>query len=151
MVKEFLSQRGVGFVEKDVSRDQAAALNMVRHTGQQGVPVTEIDGQFVVGFDRPRLERLLQPAPRPALGVSVADASRHAPAVGRGAYVGRVRPGSPAEQAGLRKGDVITEVGGRAVPDAATLEALSPRIAEGQQVPVRFVRDGRPRETTVAL
>jgi glutaredoxin-like YruB-family protein len=150
MVKRLLSERGVSFVEKDVSVDQAAAMDMVRRTGQQGVPVTEIDGQFVVGFDRPQLEHLLKQAPRPRLGVSVADASRHAPAVGQGAFVGKVRSGSPAQQAGLQRGDVITEIGNRPIPDAATLLDLSARMTPGQQVRVRFVRGGRMQETDVA-
>jgi glutaredoxin-like YruB-family protein len=150
LVKDFLSQRGVPFVEKDVSVDQAAAMDMVRRTSQQGVPVTEIDGQFVIGFDRPRLEHLLQqPASRPTLGVSVADAARHAPAVGQGAYVGKVHPGSPAGRAGLQKGDVITQLGGHATPDAATLVNLSRRVAPGQQVPVRFVRNGQIQTTSI--
>jgi S1-C subfamily serine protease len=149
MVKEFLSQRSIPFTEKDVSVDREAAMNMVQRTGQQGVPVTEINGQFVVGFDRPRLEQMLQQASRPTLGVSVADATHHAPAVGPGAYVGKVRSGSPAHQAGLQKGDVITEIGGHSIPDAATLVDLSRRIAPGQQVAVRFVRDGQTLETTV--
>ena len=129
--------------------DREAARDMVQRTGQQGVPVTEIDGQFVVGFDRPRLEHLLQQVSRPTLGVSVADAARHAPTVGGGAYVGKVRRGSPAHLAGLEKGDVITEIGGRSIPDAATLVDLSRRVAPGQQVCVRFVRDGQTQETTV--
>ena len=151
MVKQFLSQQDIPFVEKDVSVDQAAAMDMVRRTGQQGVPVTEINGQFVVGFDRPKLEQLLGQSRRPALGVSVADASQHAPVVGRGAYIGKVRPSSPAQKAGLQKGDVITELGDRPIPDAATLVSLSKRMATGQQVQVRFVRDGRMRDTLVAL
>jgi glutaredoxin len=151
MVKRFLSERGVSFVEKDVSVDQAAAMDMVRRTGQQGVPVTEIDGQFVVGFDRPQLKNLLKQATHPTLGVSVADASRHAPAVGQGAFVGKVRSGSPAQQAGLKQGDVITEIGNQPIPDAATLVNLSKRIAPGQQVRVRFVRGGQMQETAVAF
>jgi glutaredoxin len=52
MVKEFLSQRGIGFKEYDVSRDPSAAQELVRSTGQMGVPVTVINGQAIVGFDR---------------------------------------------------------------------------------------------------
>jgi glutaredoxin 3 len=151
MVKQFLSQKGVPFVEKDVSVDRAAAMHMVQRTGQQGVPVTEIDGQFVVGFDRPRLEHLLQQSPRPSLGVSVADAARHAPAVGHGAYVGKVRPNSPAQRGGLRQGDVITELAGYSIPDADTLINLSSRIASGQRVPIHFLRNGQLHETTVSV
>jgi glutaredoxin 3 len=151
MVKEFLSQKDIPFVEKDVSIDRQAGIDMVRRTGQQGVPVTEIDGQFVIGFDRPRLERLLQRDSRPTLGVSVADASRHAPGVGHGAYVGKVRPDSAAQRAGLQKGDVITQIGNRPIPDAAILVDISRRLAAGQQVPVRFIRDGHRRETMVTI
>ncbi len=151
MVKEYLSQRGISFLEKDVSVDQAAAMNMVRRTGQQGVPVTEIDGQFVIGFDRPRLEQQLQRESRPTLGVSVADASLHAPQVGHGAYVGKIRPDSPAQRAGLQKGDVITEVANHPIPDSATLVNLSKRLASGQQVSIRFVRDRHMRDALVTL
>ena len=49
-------------MEIDVSRDRTAADEMVRLTGQLGVPVTVIDGQVVVGFDRPHLEQLLASA-----------------------------------------------------------------------------------------
>ena len=58
-VKKFLSERGVKYAEYDVSRDRAAADEMVRLTGQMGVPVILVDGQVVVGFDRARLEHLL--------------------------------------------------------------------------------------------
>jgi glutaredoxin-like YruB-family protein len=57
--KEYLRQRGVSFREVDVSRDPAAARDLLRRTGQLGVPVIEIDGRPVVGFDRPRIDALL--------------------------------------------------------------------------------------------
>jgi S1-C subfamily serine protease len=52
---------------------------------------------------------------------------------------------------GQQKGDVITEIGNHPIPDAATLVNLSRRIAPGQQVRVRFVRDGQTQETAVIL
>ncbi len=52
MMKEFLSQKGVSFDERDVSRDPSCAQELVDSTGQMGVPVTIINGQVVVGFDR---------------------------------------------------------------------------------------------------
>jgi glutaredoxin 3 len=61
--KEYLRQRGVSFREVDVSRDPAAARDLLRRTGQLGVPVIEIDGRPVVGFDRPRIDALLGLAP----------------------------------------------------------------------------------------
>ncbi|HEC63135.1 MAG TPA: NrdH-redoxin, partial [Candidatus Acetothermia bacterium] len=41
------------------STDMEAALEMIRKSGQQGVPVVEIDGEVVVGFDRERIDALL--------------------------------------------------------------------------------------------
>lgn len=58
-VKLYLRQRSVRFKEVDVSRDAAAGRDMVRRTGQQGVPVTYIGKKFVVGFDRPKIDELL--------------------------------------------------------------------------------------------
>ncbi|NIV28655.1 MAG: NrdH-redoxin, partial [Anaerolineae bacterium] len=52
--KQFLAQQGVPFVEKNVAADRRAATEMVRLSGQQGVPVITVDGQVVVGFDQPR-------------------------------------------------------------------------------------------------
>ncbi len=46
-----------------MAEDRAAAEEMVRISGQRGVPVIVIDGQVVVGFDRPRLEQLLSKGP----------------------------------------------------------------------------------------
>ena len=43
MVKEFLSQRGIGFEERDVSLNPSAAQELIRSTGQMGVPVITID------------------------------------------------------------------------------------------------------------
>lgn len=57
--KSYLRQRRVPFREVDVSRDPAAARDLVRRSGQMGVPVIEIDGRPIVGFDRPQIDRLL--------------------------------------------------------------------------------------------
>ncbi|HVC86553.1 MAG TPA: glutaredoxin family protein [Gaiellaceae bacterium] len=57
--KQYLRQRNVKFREVDVSRDAAAARDLVRRTGQMGVPVVEIDGRPIVGFDKQQINRLL--------------------------------------------------------------------------------------------
>ncbi len=57
-MKEFLSQKGIKFEERDVSRDEAA-LDELRKRGLMTTPVTLIDGDAVVGFDRAKLARLL--------------------------------------------------------------------------------------------
>lgn len=95
---------------------------MVRRIGQMGVPVTEVGGELVVGFDRPRLERLIQrlrTASRPAsLGAAVKDAP------GGGALVGVVHPHTVAARAGLVPGDVIVAVDGAPVVDTGSLARL---------------------------
>ncbi|MCK6506928.1 glutaredoxin [Myxococcota bacterium] len=58
-VKDYLRQHGVRFREVDVSVDPAAAQALVARSGQVGVPQVEIGHEIVVGFDKPRLERLL--------------------------------------------------------------------------------------------
>lgn len=59
-VKSYFRQKGVKFRDVDVSRDPAAARDMVRRSGQQGVPVIDIGGKIVVGFDRPKIDSLLK-------------------------------------------------------------------------------------------
>ena len=57
--KKYLREKGVRFKDVDVSRDAAAARDMVKRSGQQGVPVLDIGGKIIVGFDRPKIDRLL--------------------------------------------------------------------------------------------
>ncbi len=57
--KAYLREHRVPFREVDVSRDATAARDLVRRTGQMGVPVIEINGKPIVGFDRERIDRLL--------------------------------------------------------------------------------------------
>jgi len=57
--KRYLREKGIKFKEIDVSRNQKAAQDMVRKTGQQGVPQMWIDNKPVVGFDRSKINRLL--------------------------------------------------------------------------------------------
>ncbi|MFP4343175.1 MAG: glutaredoxin family protein [Anaerolineales bacterium] len=57
--KRYLRQKGIRFRDVDVSRDPSAARDMIRRTGQQGVPQIEIGGQMVVGFDRAKIDQLL--------------------------------------------------------------------------------------------
>ena len=56
--KEFLSQQGIEFEERDVSQDDAA-LDELQQRGLMTTPVTLIDGEVVVGFDRAKLVKLL--------------------------------------------------------------------------------------------
>jgi glutaredoxin 3 len=62
MAKHYLEAQNVEFEDIDVSSDEKAASEMVDKTGQMGVPVIEIDGKFVVGFDEPKIADLLKKA-----------------------------------------------------------------------------------------
>jgi glutaredoxin-like YruB-family protein len=57
--KRYLKDKGIRFKDIDVSRDMKAAQDMERRTGQRGVPVLLIDNKPVVGFDVPKINRLL--------------------------------------------------------------------------------------------
>lgn len=57
--KQFLVELGIGFTECDISRDQKKMVEIVSRTGRASVPVIEVDGDFIVGFDRNRLTKKL--------------------------------------------------------------------------------------------
>ena len=57
-VKEFLSQKGIEFTERNVTEDEGA-LAALEKIGVLSTPVTVIDGEIVIGFDRAKLEQLL--------------------------------------------------------------------------------------------
>jgi glutaredoxin-like YruB-family protein len=59
VVKQHLKKHQIKFKDIDVSRDERAARDMVRRTGQQGVPVTLIDNRPVIGFNKELINRLL--------------------------------------------------------------------------------------------
>ena len=150
MVKQFLSQRGVSYEERDVSRNQDYARELVNNTGQMGVPVTVFDGEIIVGFDRQRLEQLVSSRPkakRPSFGASIADATRILAKKGAGAtsgaYVGGTRQGSTAQRIGLKQGDVITRINKQNINSAGDVERVLARMQEGQRLLVEFHRDGR--------
>ena len=57
--KEFLKEKNVDFEDIDVSADREKAKEMVEKSGQMGVPVIDVDGKIIVGFDQARLQELL--------------------------------------------------------------------------------------------
>jgi glutaredoxin 3 len=144
MVKEFLSQRGVGFEEHDVSRDRNAAQELINTTGQMSVPVTIIDGQTIVGFDRSRLEQVIGRREPASFGASVADASKitakQGTGVTLGAYIGKVKPGSVAERLGLAPGDIVIEVNMKHIANATDLEKVISALSRGNRISVVFLR-----------
>lgn len=57
--KQFLTEQNIAFENYDVSSDQAKAAEMIERSGQMGVPVLDIDGQIIVGFDKERIKSAL--------------------------------------------------------------------------------------------
>ncbi|MBU0906125.1 MAG: glutaredoxin family protein [Firmicutes bacterium] len=60
MMKSFLNQNNISFTEVNVQIDQVAAQKLVETTGQMGVPQTNINGQWVLGFDPDRVLALIK-------------------------------------------------------------------------------------------
>jgi S1-C subfamily serine protease len=144
MVKEYLSQRGIDLEEHDVSRDRYAAQELVSKTGQMGVPVTVIDGQTIIGFDRAKLEQAINQKQQPSFGISVADASkitaRQGSGITLGAYVGKVRSGSAAERVGLAPGDIIIELNMRNIANATDFERAIYTLNKGNRMSLVILR-----------
>ncbi|MFA6446759.1 MAG: glutaredoxin domain-containing protein [Patescibacteria group bacterium] len=59
LVKDFLKDKGATFTEVDVANDPEAANEMVKKSGQMGVPVLELDGQVIVGWNQEAINELL--------------------------------------------------------------------------------------------
>jgi glutaredoxin-like YruB-family protein len=59
-LKTWLNKNNIRYTDIDVSADQRAAEELVRRSGQQGVPQTDINGRIVVGFDQQKLKELLE-------------------------------------------------------------------------------------------
>ena len=57
--KEFFKEHNIEFQEFDVFADAKARQEMIEKTGQLGVPVTDIDGQIIIGFERGKIKQLL--------------------------------------------------------------------------------------------
>jgi glutaredoxin len=147
MVKEFLSQRGISFQERDVSINNSYAQELFQSSGQMGVPVTIIDGQTIIGFDQHRLEQILnqrQTKQRPSFGAAIADASKITAKQGTGiilgAFVGSVRPDSVAVKIGLAAGDIITEFSMRNITNATDLEHALATMNSGSRFSLTFLR-----------
>lgn len=160
--KAYLKQNGVPFVDIDVAKDYNAAMEMVRVSGQQGVPVTVADGEVILGFDQAKLARLAAKyaAPkRPPLGILAADAedylAKHpekaekVPAGTKGVYIGKIRPKTVAERAGLEPGDLLTSFAGKRVRNMAALDQMVETLKPGDQATAKYLRDGEDRSVVL--
>lgn len=59
-VKDFLKKHKVAFKEIDVSSNEKAAKEMIEKSGQMGVPVLDINGKIIVGFDEEAIKKALK-------------------------------------------------------------------------------------------
>lgn len=59
MAKEFFRQNNISYKEIDVSMDEQKAREMIRKSGQMGVPVIEIDDKIIIGFNKPKIIQIL--------------------------------------------------------------------------------------------
>ena len=118
-----------------------------------GVPVITAGDEVIVGFDRPRLEGLASrlappsspdPGGRPRIGLRVTDAAG-------GAEVSAVHPGSPAERACVRVGDVVVEMSGQQVRSAADLESVLASLTAGATITVQVRRGSKQARLRMPL
>jgi len=59
MAEEFLKENNAEFEKINVQDDHQKAKEMIKKSGQTGVPVIDIDGEIIIGFDRERIKELL--------------------------------------------------------------------------------------------
>jgi len=59
-LKNFLKENNIQFDDIDVSQDEVAAKEMIDKSGQMGVPVIDIHGEMIIGFDQERIKKLLK-------------------------------------------------------------------------------------------
>lgn len=60
MVKAFLDENKVKYTEVDIEKDDKARNEMVAKTGNLSIPVTDVDGELIIGFDKPALKKALK-------------------------------------------------------------------------------------------
>jgi glutaredoxin 3 len=60
MAKDFLKDNKIKFEDIDVSEDEDKANEMIEKSGQMGVPVIDIDGEIIIGFDKEKIKKLLK-------------------------------------------------------------------------------------------
>ena len=130
-------------------------MEMIRVSGQQGVPVTVANGDVILGFDQRKFAKLAEKyagPKRPPLGILAADAEEYLtkhpekaekiPAGTKGVYVGKVRPKTVAARGNLKPGDVITSFAGKRVRTMAALDQMVDTLKPGDKATAKFIRDG---------
>jgi S1-C subfamily serine protease len=137
-------------------------MEMIRLSGQQGVPVTVADGDVILGFDQAKFAKLAEQfagPKRPPLGILAADVEEYlakhpeiaekVPAGTKGVYVGKVRPSTVAFRAEIKPGDVITSFAGKRVRNMAALDQMVETLKAGDKATLKFVRDGEDQSVVL--
>ena len=158
-VLAYLDKRGLQYSTRDVLSDPSASAILFGRLGRVAVPVVQVGERLLVGYDPVQLARFLPAAedgaPSVSFGAAVRAvtpeiAARHRLPAAYGVEVGKVNPGSPAEAAGVRPGDVIVGIG------AYTLHGGSEQFRRavaarhpGDVMTITVWRDGEQAELTV--
>ena len=58
-LKSYLKSKAKDFEDIDVSKDEKQLQKMIKDSGQMGVPVVDIDGEVIIGFDKAKIDKLL--------------------------------------------------------------------------------------------
>lgn len=155
----YLDQRSVAYTTRDVTTDPSASAVLFGRLGRVAVPAMLIGERLIVGFDPVQLARYL---PRPdaegpgvsfgaaVRSVSVDVARAHGLAAAFGVEVGPVHEGSPAAQAGVVPGDVITAIGSYTlVGGADQFKTAVAARRPGDTMVITAWRSGAPVELAV--
>jgi glutaredoxin-like YruB-family protein len=59
-LKGYLKKNAIEFEDIDVSKDEKQLEKMIKDSGQMGVPVVDIDGEIIIGFDKEKIDKLLK-------------------------------------------------------------------------------------------
>jgi len=160
-VRRYLEQRGLAHTVRDVLTDPSATAILFGRLGRVVVPVVQVGDRLLVGSDPVQLARFLPRAggtePAVSFGASVRGVTPEIAAEKRlpatyGVEVGQVKPGSPAELAGIRPGDVITGIGAYTLDGGADQfrRAVAARHP-GDSMTLTVWRDAEPVEAVVAF
>jgi len=128
MVKAFLVRQGVPFQEINVADDRKAAEEVVRISGQLGVPVTVVDGEVIVGFDAQRLNELFG-APKDGDAYDVMILGAGPAGLTAAVYTARK---------GLKTLVISQNIGGQALESWAIENYMGFRMVTGEDLMKRF-------------